>query len=357
MFGSDVYAVNFWRNANLISGENMNKNKLSMISDYESPLFRIMSVYDSQDQNRRCFTNNICAFHIGNGFILSVGHNLRIVTPFPDSISDTIFNNEIKSLLTPQEIIDFQRIYVYDQITKKWYINHSVQDFNTIAVNIFKRINYDRRFITLYSKGICTPYLIIQFHENSFYKNINYLDMMPTNSFFHEPNLDRYTFIIKLDFIEAFYQDDYSIYQINSDYKKIIKFIPFIDIDYNIYDSLKKDFYCLQGAPIGNLGRMLNQSSIEGLLDHFNTFNDNIGGNYFSQGLRYIIRGYFRFGSSGAPYLKYNKIKRKFAVNAIQSEACPLQLMINNNQAGNFQYVNAIASPISNIKKKIESIV
>ena len=335
----------------------MNKNKLNVISDYESPLFRIMSVYDSQDKNRRRFCNNICAFHIGNGFILSVGHNLRIITPFPDSISDTIFNNEIKSFLTPQEIIDFQKIYDYDQITKKWYINRSVQDFDTIAVNIFKRINYDRRFITFYSKGICTPYLIIQFHENSFYKNINYLDMMPTNSFFHEPNLDRYTFIIKLDFIEAFYQDDYSIYQINSDYKKIIKFIPFIDIDYNIYDSLKKDFYCLQGAPIGNLGRMLNQSSIEGLLDHFNTFNDNIGGNYFSQGLRYIIRGYFRFGSSGAPYLKYNKIKRKFAVNAIQSEACPLQLMINNNQAGNFQYVNAIASPISNIKKKIESIV
>jgi hypothetical protein len=182
--------------------------------------------------------------------------------------------------------------------------------------------------------------------------------MMPTNSSFPEHDIDRYTFIIKLDFIEAFYQDDYSIYQINSDYKKIIKFIPFIDIDYNIYDSLKKDFYCLQSAPIGNnLGHMLNQSSIEGLLDHFITFNDNIGGNYFSQGLRYIIRGYFRFGSSGAPYLKYNKIKRKFAVNAIQSEACPLQLMINNNQAGNFQYVNAIASPISNIKKKIKSIV
>jgi hypothetical protein len=328
-----------------------------MISDYKSPLFRIMSIYDSQDKNRKRFCNNICAFHIGNGFILSVGHNLRTISLFPESIADTIFNNEIKSLLTPQEIIDFQKIYNYDQITKKWYINHSVQGLNKIADDIFKRINYDRRYITFYKKEICIPYLIIQFHENSFYKNINYLDMMPTNSSFPEPNLDRYTFIIKLDFIEAFYQDDYSIYQINSDYKKIIKFIPFIDIDYNIYDSLKNDFYCLQSAPIDNLGHMLNQSSIEGLLDHFNTFNDNIGGNYFFQGLRYIIRGYFRFGSSGAPYLKYNKIKRKFAVNAIQSEACPLQLMINNNQTGNFQYVNAIASPISNIKKKIKSII
>ncbi|RXG66459.1 hypothetical protein ES695_02980 [Candidatus Atribacteria bacterium 1244-E10-H5-B2] len=335
----------------------MNKKKLNMISDYKSPLFRIMSIYNSEDKNRRCFYGNICAFHIGNGFILSVGHNLRTSIPFPDSISDTIFNSEIKSLLIPQELTDFQKIYDYDQTTKKWYIKKSVKDFGKIAFNIFNRINYDRRPITFYSKGICTPYLIIQFQENSFYKNVNYLDMMPTNSSFHEPNLGRYTFIIKLDFIEAFYQEDYSIYQINSDYKKIIKFIPFIDIDYNIYDSLKKDFYCLQGAPIGYLGRMLNQSNIEGLLDHFNIISDRIGGNYFCQGLRYIIRGYFRFGSSGAPYLKYNKIKRKFAVNAIQSEACPLQLMIKNDQKGNFQYVNAIASPISNIKKKIESII
>lgn len=335
----------------------MNKKKLNMISDYKSPLFRIMSIYNSEDKNRRRFYGNICAFHIGNGFILSVGHNLRVTIPFPDSISDTIFNNEIKSLLNSQELTNFQKIYDYDQTTKKWYIKKSVKDFDKIASNMFNRINYDRRPITFYSKGICTPYLIIQFQENSFYKNVNYLDMMPTYSSFHEPSLDRYTFIIKLDFIESFYQEDYSIYQINSDYKKIIKFIPFIDIDYNIYDSLKKDFYCLQGAPIGNLGRMLNQSSIEGLLDHFISVNDNIGGIYFRQGLRYIIRGYFRFGSSGAPYLKYNKIKRKFAVNAIQSEACPLQLMINNNQVGNFQYVNAIASPISNIKKKLESIV
>ena len=71
-------------------------------------------------------------------------------------------------------------------------------------------------------------------------------------------------------------------------------------------------------------------------------------------GLRYLIRGYFRFGSSGAPYVYYNADEGQFKVNAIQSEASPIQLSINNSRDGNFQYVNAIASPLKNIKEEIE---
>ena len=43
-------------------------------------------------------------------------------------------------------------------------------------------------------------------------------------------------------------------------------------------------------------------------------------------------------------------------VNAIQSEASPLQLSINNTMAGNFQYVNAIASPLAMIKDKLREL-
>ena len=74
-------------------------------------------------------------------------------------------------------------------------------------------------------------------------------------------------------------------------------------------------------------------------------------------GLRYLIRGYFRFGTSGAPYLFFDEKEKIFKVNAIQSEASPIQLSINNNRQGNFQYVNAIAAPLKNIKSELESFI
>ena len=55
-----------------------------------------------------------------------------------------------------------------------------------------------------------------------------------------------------------------------------------------------------------------------------------------------------------APELFYDDNEKQFKVNAVQSEASPLQLSINNNREGNFQYVNAIASPLSIVKSKLE---
>ena len=98
---------------------------------------------------------------------------------------------------------------------------------------------------------------------------------------------------------------------------------------------------------------MINEATIEGLIDQYAPFNDRIGGNYNLQGLRYLIKGYFRFGSSGAPYLKFNNEANIFKVNAIQSEACPIQLTIKNDRNGNFQWANAIAAPLANVIARI----
>ena len=68
---------------------------------------------------------------------------------------------------------------------------------------------------------------------------------------------------------------------------------------------------------------MINEARIEGILDHHAIQSDIIGGNYIRKGLRYLIKGYIRFGYSGAPYFKYNEENKSFQVNAIQSEACP----------------------------------
>jgi hypothetical protein len=102
---------------------------------------------------------------------------------------------------------------------------------------------------------------------------------------------------------------------------------------------------------------MTNKAVIEGFADNWSLFKDRVGGDYVMDGNRYLIKGYFRFGSSGAPYVVFDEKANQFKANAIQSEASPIQLSINKNREGNYQYVNAIASPLNNIKGELESFL
>ncbi len=140
------------------------------------------------------------------------------------------------------------------------------------------------------------------------------------------------------------------MYQIVNTDQAIIDALPYIDVEFGLLDS-NIPLYCLQSAPGGALGRLLNNATIEGFLDHHGIFQDRIGGHYVMEGLRYLIRGYFRFGSSGAPYVYQDG--GTFKVVGVQSEASPIQLSISNNREGNFQYVNAIATPMQNVKKEL----
>ena len=51
----------------------------------------------------------------------------------------------------------------------------------------------------------------------------------------------------------------------------------------------------------------------------------------------------------------YDAKTNSFKVNAVQSEACPIQLSINNQRDGNFQYINAIATPLQVIRERLEA--
>lgn len=327
--------------------------KLDLIDDLSSPLFRIMSVFDSDKPTRQQFTNNICAFHIGNGYILSVGHNLR-TQMIPNSFEDTLFNSDLLSKVSSQDQILLNSVYILDSATSKRFYTPQNPTIEQQLINLFDKYKLDFRFVTLYDKKICHPYLIIQFKENKFYNASDYSDLFPDYTYFNEVNLNRHTFKIKLDFIEGFYEKDYAIYKINDEYKEVIKFLPSLELDLSFYGSKRNNYFCLQPAPADNLGRLLNIAKIDGIIEHYSTFIDPIGGNYHFEGYRYLISGYFRFGSSGSPYLSCNRFINKFSVNAIQSEACPLQLMINGNMNGNFQYVNGIASPIFLIKNDLK---
>ena len=88
-------------------------------------------------------------------------------------------------------------------------------------------------------------------------------------------------------------------------------------------------------------------------MDDFANEKDLCGNEYIFEGLRYLIKGYFRFGSSGAPYLIYDREEEVFKVNAVQSQASFIQLSINGKMEGNLQYVNGIATPLSIVEQKL----
>lgn len=333
----------------------MTSRQLELTHEQTSPLFRLMWVYDVNEAQRRNFDNNICAFHIGNGFILTVAHNLRSESQIVKSIDNTLFNTTIIPQLNPELQNLFNQVYLLDSLTNKRYLNISNQADVQKLIIAFQSINFDTRWLTLTQKNFCKPYLIINFTNNLFYSDQGLTNTFDNSSYFHEPSINKYTFLLEAQLVEAFYSEDIALYRIINTSQEIINRLPSISPDYSILPDEHSNYYCLQSAPSGSLGRLLNKAQIEGYLDHYGTFIDRIGGNYSFEGLRYLIKGYFRFGSSGAPYLFYDDKSEQFKVNAIQSEASPIQLSINNQREGNFQYINAIATPLNIIESKLRS--
>lgn len=331
----------------------MLSKQLELTNEQTSPLFRMMCVYNDDEPNRRQFDNNISAFHIGNGLILSVAHNIRTEAQIFKSIDNDVFNTAILPHLDPTQTQLFYQCYPLDSNTNKRYINIVNQaDFQAI-IEVLKQINFDTRWLTLSQQKLCKIFLIIQFKDRLFYNDPILTNYFHDKTYLHEPSLDRHTFLIEVELLEAFYSADIALYKIVNTNQDIIRKLPSITPDFLVLPDDQPNYYCLQSSPGGFLGKLLNKAHIEGYLDHHGTFVDRIGGNYIFEGLRYLIQGYFRFGSSGAPYVYYDKNTDQFKVNAIQSEASPIQLSINNNREGNFQYVNAIASPLSIIEKRL----
>tara|TARA_R110002049_G_scaffold69023_1_gene178832 strand:+ start:1856 stop:2875 length:1020 start_codon:yes stop_codon:yes gene_type:complete len=328
---------------------------LELINENTSPLFRIMSIHNDDEINRKAFDNNISAFHIGNGFILSVAHNLRPEAQLFKSMQEAKFQNDIIANCTANEQLLMNKCFVLDAQTNKRYINISDQQDVQLVIDALKRINFDTRWVTLYSEGICKPFMIINFRNNQFYNDATLTQLFSQSHFFHEPTVNTYTFLVELELVHAYYSEDIVLYRIVNTNQQIIDKLPIADLSFDL-SLINTSLYCIQGSPSGtNLGRMMNESRIEGILDHHAIEGDRIGGPVFREGIRYLLKGYFRFGSSGAPYFIYDEETESFKVNAIQSEASPIQLSIGGNRNGNFQYINAIASPLLIIKEDLEA--
>jgi len=333
--------------------EMINK-KLALIDEQTSPLQRIMWLYNIDEPQKRTFENNICAFHIGDGYFLSVAHNLRIQPGFYRSITEDIFKKEIFPILDGAQTRFLDQHYYADPYTGKRYLNTNDPANLQAITNILKQKRFDTRYASLAAKNICTPYLVFQFKKNAFYNDASLTRMFGENRSMYDQDAQKYTFLVEVELVNAFYGADIALYKIVGTPQEIINAIPSVGIDFNILDEPENKLHCLQSSPSGPAGRLLNDATIEGMLDHFGIFHDDIGGNYVFEGFRYLIKGYFRFGSSGAPYLYYDAAQNRFTANAIQSEASGIQLSIKNDREGNFQYINAIASPLYIIKDELQ---
>lgn len=332
---------------------NMKAKKLQLIDENSSPLFRIMSIYNS-DAPSKMFANNICAFHIGKGIIISVAHNIRSIERLPLIVSDNFYQNELRNKLDPANQVMFDQHYPLIAENQRMAVGVNPDNAEMLA-QILDNFQVDRRYSNLYSTNCCKPYLVTTFRNNSFCGDASLNAHFNANRYLPEPSLNRHTFLIELELLDELVTEDIAIYRIINTHNDVINKLPSIDVDFDVYDTGSPDFYCLQSAPYDNLGRIINEARIEGLLDNFAQEQDILGHTYRYEGLRYMMKGYFRFGSSGAPYVVYNNEQEVFKVNAVQSQASFIQLAINNNRDGNLQFVNGIACPMNVVEQTVKA--
>ena len=328
--------------------------ELDLIGELTSPLFRILWTHDADEPARRQFENNIVAFHIGKGYILTVAHNLRSEAPLIKSLPDAVYQAEIRPRLPDLQRQVFEQLYPLDQSNGRRYPRLTAANDARNIGEFLRQNNIDTRWITLMRQQVCRPQLILQFKHPEYFGDAKLASGFSATRRFHEPAINRHTFLVDLELVEAFYREDIALYRILDLPQAMLDKIPFVEPDFGLLDAFPSDLYCLQSSPNSEVGRLLNRAVVEGYLEHFGMFPDRIGGHYTLEGMRYLIKGYFRFGSSGAPYIRRNE-QGRFVVNAIQSEASPIQLSIGNAREGNFQYVNAIASPLSGIEEQLRN--
>ncbi len=329
------------------------------VSENRSPMFRIMTALNLSETTRKNFSNDILGFHIGNGYFLSVAHNLRTSYKIPRSLPDNIFQNDILNSLDNDEQTFLESQYDHDPHTQKRYVKAITdQDIIKRMTELITKVNFNTTYIHAYQNGLAEPVLVIHFRSNHFYGEPALDNKFDNTTYFHEPNLNRHTFVIRLELVDAFYEEDVAIYRIADADQDVIDLLPSLEIDWNFYSNYStKKMFCLQSSPSSPLGKILNSASIEGISDHWNSMKGIANPGYIMEGMRYMIKGYFRFGSSGAPYLVYDDETDTLKAYAIQSEACPVQLQINKKKDGNFQYTHALATPLSNVQERIEEII
>jgi hypothetical protein len=117
-----------------------------------------MSVYNSSAPNK-FFANNICAFHVGKGIIVSVAHNLRQLERLPPILSDHFYQTELLSKFNPADIPQFEQAYSLIPGTNQRVAKGLNQQTVEQLAKKLDDAKVDRRYSKLYSENCCKPFL------------------------------------------------------------------------------------------------------------------------------------------------------------------------------------------------------
>lgn len=326
-----------------------------LVEEDKSPLHRI----SFNNTKAREFEASFLTAHIGNGYFITVNHPLN-GDRLPKEIDGAEFSNILKTVPNHKSLLNKYYLLAGNKVvlnTTAFSQNQDVNEKNTIRIMLaLKEGKYDISYLKEFQRGLVKPSLVITFKNNLYYSSQVLTNKFGGNNILHESLINRTSFLIDLELVFTSYENDLAVYKaINVD-KDIIDIIPSLDIDYSLLDfSNSNDLFCLQCSPNSDFGRTLNKSCIEGIVDSVSNITLNFPVK-IHEGKRYLLKTYYRFGSSGAPYIFYDEIKEKFVLNAIQSEGCGIQMDINGNR-NNMQFTNAIATPLFNIKDKLCELV
>jgi hypothetical protein len=166
----------------------MSNPRLDIISEQKSPLFRIMWVTNYDDPSKRQFDNNISAFHIGNGLVLSVAHNLRTENPFLKSVSNTFFEKEVFPKLNQSQKDLFERSYIPDSKSSRRHLAVNQAPVVQSIADTWRASGIDTRWITLMNKKMSVPYLVVQFSNHMYYNNPELTALFNEHAHFYEPH-------------------------------------------------------------------------------------------------------------------------------------------------------------------------
>jgi hypothetical protein len=217
------------------------------------------------------------------------------------STPEAFFQAQILAKFPVNETNQLLRHYPADSSTNRRYL--TLSDEKTAQKLIKKFLDYkcDTAVQNLYTHGVCKPFLIVQSKNSQLFNDAQVTAQLDQRHVFQKLALNRYTFLLELKVVKVFLEYDIAIYRTINVPPAVVRLLPSISLDYSSYDDDCTGLHCLQNSPSGtNLGRLLNRAQIEGILDQHSIQGDPVSGNYIFEGLRYLIRGYFRFGSSGA---------------------------------------------------------
>ncbi|MEJ7644230.1 MAG: hypothetical protein WKF87_06525 [Chryseolinea sp.] len=260
----------------------MIEKKLQLIDELTSPLCRIVWAHNSNDPVGK-YANQIMAFHIGSGLVLSVAHNLKLNAPYVKSIPDALFQTALTSLNAQDKQLVTNGYPLHQQTaTRNLSVNAgNVQD----VIKTFAKSSFDARWITLDQVNTAKPLMAVQFRQNSFFNSGSVNGFFGNHNSLDEPQFGLHTFFLKLELVEAFYSNDIALYRIVETPQEVIAILPRIELNNVVVDDTAVNVICLQSSALNDSGRLLNAAKIEGHVDTAGAFADGSNATYVLTGL------------------------------------------------------------------------